>query len=102
MPDQKKESPAESAAGIAGAAASVGSIIGSMPSFSWLDAVKGVLIILPKIWAVGESLSKLAKDAAFSSWLNDLEETTKKIETADNLRDRIDAAKKLAALTRRA
>lgn len=68
---------------------------------AWLSAIITLIQTLPKIIEVIERLGAQMKQQAFQQWLSELDDVTRKLETAQSLQDRVDAARRLNDLVKR-
>lgn len=88
-------------AGIGGvvAAATGAQAIIAVPS-GWAAVKAGVVLAL-NLWNALERLGQVAKERELGNWLEDLDKATTELDHAKTMEERINAAKKLADLTRR-
>lgn len=67
---------------------------------TWAAIVAGIQILF-KLLELMRDLGALAQKKQFTDWLDDLTLTVKEMDEADDLRKKLNAARKLSDLTRR-
>lgn len=67
----------------------------------WGEAIKSFLTVLPQLFQAFQALAKVVQEKNFQDWVSELSETTKDLEKASTLRERVDAAKRLSDLFNR-
>ena len=72
-----------------------------MEPISWIEAIKALMVMMPKLMDLITRLGAQMKERSFQEWVTELDQTTQALEKAKSLRERIDAAKKLSDLARR-
>lgn len=65
-------------------------------SISTWDAIKAVIVAVPKILDFFNKIGKQISEQKFQDFMKGLDEATQKLENAKTLQERIDAAKKLS------
>ena len=71
----------------------------NIPS-TW-DAIKAIIVAIPQILNIINRIGAKIQQAQDNNWLGELEDATRKLETAQTLQDRVLAARKLTELARR-
>ncbi len=64
------------------------------------DAIKAVIVMIPKIFALVERLGAIMKEKQFNDWMSELDDTTRALEKATTTEQRVAAAKRLRDLAR--
>lgn len=66
-----------------------------------IATISGVIKLLNTLVDVFKKLAKISAEKELNEWLENLDSTLKKVESAQSLQERVNAAKALADLVRR-
>lgn len=69
-------------------------------SVSTWEAIKALLVMLPKIFDLIDRLGAKMREKAFNDWISELDDTTRALEKATSTDERVLAAKRLRDLAR--
>lgn len=65
------------------------------------QAILALIQVLPQIFELIQRLDAATKQKSFQDWISELDDVTRKLETAQSLQDRVDAARRLTELVKR-